>query len=542
MKKVILTKSSNREFATTMKVTSPDNAKSKIDYSELFRVVLKIPEKDVQLRILDAVNGRTSTGNIVHAICPNCKHTFDNAVLSGKEAGTQTDFLEGANKSDTTVVVPMDVTQTVSISSSNGQDFNIMSPVLQKAKVSLSAKQNLSTIPQNLTVSKDTESSQTPNMIEPQSADATAVTSNLPMKRKRKRKVCLPQVVKRSHAQMALTHMQPRLKSRKVQKSPELYQKASDDGNDACRRDSISSLDSDLIKDVLWLSPDEHKSKEDHIMRTMAEECLEADRRTEGLLTIHRTIVQNDLYALRRQIFVWKKFKKVQDLNYLLTDEDENCLQLAIAQDCFPKIIDVLISEGLNANEIDCHSNTCVHLAILNEIENESLRLLMRKIDPQLLLHLNDDGYTPLHMAVRANSYLRAEIMLNTLDERLLGKPIFNRNIRASLSEKEFGKYYEEICKNLEKQCGNVTRNAQPKLKKKVLETGDRKSGNTALFFAVENKLEHFVFFLLAHLTDPRILNYCGQDAKSYYSEFGKMLQLSLRVDSAMENVVSLLR
>lgn len=121
----------------------------------------------------------------------------------------------------------------------------------------------------------------------------------------------------------------------------------------------------------------------------------------------------------------------------------------------------------------------------------------MEKIDLKLLLHLNDDGYTPLHMVIRANSYIRAEIILNTLDERLLGKPSFTRNLSTSLTEAEFSKYYEEACKKLEQKYSNTTRNAQPKLKKKFLEMGDRKSGNTALFFSIENKLGKEVLMVL---------------------------------------------
>lgn len=149
----------------------------------------------------------------------------------------------------------------------------------------------------------------------------------------------------------------------------------------------------------------------------------------------------------------------------------------------------MLLNEGLDVNEIDNCSNTCIHLAILNEIELNSLRLLMQKIDLKLLLHLNDDGYTPLHVAVRTNNYMSAEIMLNTLDERLQTEPLFVRDVRTPSTEADFNKYYEEICRSLEQKYGNLRRNAQPKLKKKFLETGDRKSGNTALFFAIENKL-----------------------------------------------------
>lgn len=152
MKKVILTKSNSKTITTALKITSPDNAKSKSAYAELFRVVLQIPEKDVQLRILDAVNGKSSSEQIIHAMCPNCKKTFGNSSNSFKENATQTD-----------------ITEVVEPKSTGDQLSKVNDPI------------------------------------------------NSPLKRKRKRKVCLPQVVKRSHAQMAHTQLQPKLKTRKME-------------------------------------------------------------------------------------------------------------------------------------------------------------------------------------------------------------------------------------------------------------------------------------------------------------------------------------
>nr|XP_036214796.1 uncharacterized protein LOC106615599 isoform X4 [Bactrocera oleae] len=452
MKKVILTKSNSKTVTTAFKITSPDNAKSKLAYAELFRVVLQIPEKDVQLRILEAVNGKSSSSQIVHALCPNCKKTFGNSADSFKEKATQTDITErvthSTNEAIKVITLPLQSSQN-SLHPSNGDDSrNGNSPALQRTVIS-------TTITRNLTIAQQS--------VEPKSrGDQTSKVNdsiNAPVKRKRKRK------------------------------TPNIDQAPTNDLNRRNRSDSIISITSEFLNGISFESPEPHKTKEEHIIRKMAEEFIDADIRRDGLLAIHRTIIENDLDALRRQIFVWRKIRKVEDLNTLLTDDDENCLQLAIVQDCYPKIINVLLNEGLNTNEIDDHSNTSIHLAVLNEIEDNSLRLLMEKIDLKLLLHLNDDGYTPLHMVVRANSYIRAEIILNALDERLSGKPSFTRNFTSTSSENEFSKYYEDVCKKLEQKYSNTTRNAQPKLKKKFLEMGDRKSGNTALFFAIENKL-----------------------------------------------------
>lgn len=49
------------------------------------------------------------------------------------------------------------------------------------------------------------------------------------------------------------------------------------------RRDSIGTIASDFLFELLDM-PIEHTSREDHIMRLMAEEYFDADKRTDGLL------------------------------------------------------------------------------------------------------------------------------------------------------------------------------------------------------------------------------------------------------------------
>ncbi|XP_067624193.1 uncharacterized protein Charon [Eurosta solidaginis] len=549
MKKAILTKIVGKPVESAIKITNPHNHHYKLAYAELFRAVLQIPEKDIQVRILNAINGKSSTTEFVNAMCPTCKQTFGTKPELRKTISTQTDITEIVshinNQTLRLIAPPVETILSSTNSSTNSDDSHDRhSPILQKSVVSTSMTKDFTTARFSHPAACCLPTQRHQPIITRQE-EALPTQPHQQIKRKRKRKVCLPQVMKRSHAQMVQTHLQPKLKIKKVEtiKGPGVDYCMQASISNCDRRDSIGPIPLDDWIEELFKEPDEHKSKEEHIMRIMAEECLDAEKRTDGLLAIHRSIVANDLYALRRQIFVWRKLRKLVDLNELLTDEDENCLQLAIIQDCFPKVINILLNEGLNVNEVDYHSNTCIHLAILNEVELESLSLLMQKIDLKLLLHLNDDGYTPLHIAVRTDSYLRAEIIIRTLDERLGTKPILACNSGRVTTKDEFQKYYEDVCRLLEKiYSDDTTRNAQPKFKKKLLEAGDRKSGNTPLFFALENKLEHLVFFLLAHLTDPRIINFSGQDARSYYWEFGKTLNLSLKVDNAMENAVSLLR
>lgn len=210
MKKVILTKTNTKQATCAAKVTSPDSTKSKLAYAELFRAVLKIPEKDVQHRILDAVNGWPSTAQIVHALCPNCKQTFGNSTYNREEVATQTDVNEKISHSlnSTIKLEKLESTQSELNSNTNSDDSqDRRSPALQKSIISSTMTPNAASAP----VNQSTQAQQL------SISNEQTGTLLVPLKRKRKRKVCLPQVVKRSHAQIAQTQLQPKLKSRKVE-------------------------------------------------------------------------------------------------------------------------------------------------------------------------------------------------------------------------------------------------------------------------------------------------------------------------------------
>lgn len=152
------------------------------------------------------------------------------------------------------------------------------------------------------------------------------------------------------------------------------------------------------------------------------------------------------------------------------------------------------MNKGLSPNTLDADSNTIVHLAILNDITVTSLDYLMKHIDLKLILTLNDDGYTPLHLAIRQDRYLLAECLLNVLDQRLLKKMFYKRPVdeletNEPLLKKHFKDYYEKKCLQMaldEEADSCVIDN--PDLKQKLLQAGDRRSGNTALYFAIDNR------------------------------------------------------
>lgn len=156
----------------------------------------------------------------------------------------------------------------------------------------------------------------------------------------------------------------------------------------------------------------------------------------------------------------------------------------------------MLLENNLNPNTLDAESNTIIHLAILNDITVPALEHLMKRIDLKLLLTLNDDGYTPLHLAIRQDRYLLVECLINILDERLVNKIYYKRQLDEletdeNLIKKQFKDYYEKICLQMISDEEAVTIDNH-EFKQRLLQAGDRRSGNTALYFAIDNSFGRF--------------------------------------------------
>lgn len=154
----------------------------------------------------------------------------------------------------------------------------------------------------------------------------------------------------------------------------------------------------------------------------------------------------------------------------------------------------MLLTKGVNANTIDSQGNTVIHLSVLNDIDTTSLYHLMTHIDMKLLLALNNDGYTALQIAIRQDCYLLAECILNAMDKRLSGDVFYKRDYNILETDEKiiktnFKNYYENVCLQMEADDDDdrsIIRNDD--LKVKLLQAPDMRSGNTALFFAIENQ------------------------------------------------------
>ncbi|TDG49427.1 hypothetical protein AWZ03_004110 [Drosophila navojoa] len=327
-----------------------------------------------------------------------------------------------------------------------------------------------------------------------------------------------------------------------IQRRDSFISNLSDDLNNVNIMDLANGWDNYINNDI-----------QNTIYTTMENEYRKADiLSVEGLLPIHDAILVDDVQGVQRQAYVWSKLKGDVDFNELVSADGEDCLQLALTNDCDSEIVKVILTAGVLPNHIYEDSNTALHLAIINNVQLESLRQLMLRIDLNLLLKTNDDGYTALHIAVRHNRYKMAEVICDTIDQRELGESVYKRTSTEkeersidnnskgmdAKDEKQFAKFYEHACDRLDSNKDKLLRRA---LKHEILNASEARAGNVSLFYAIEGELEHFCYFLLAHLTNPDEENLSGHSPKSYHYEFARVLRINLKISRVMDKVVGIL-
>lgn len=434
------------------------------EYRELFAALLKIPDKDVRDRVTDAINGIQS--------CPNCRTKQQCQYIMN--VATQTEI---------------------------SYPSMLYNDVLEKETI-----------------------------VKPQ--------NNEKQLRRRKRKRNCPKVVKTAQYSGTLpilkqTPNQSKQVDSEVQQQPlKLMQCDSDDDALSVFFGNYNSnaLDIELQGNIF-----QTQNNLETIKRRMKIEWETCDQLNEsGYLPIHEAIVQNEILKLKRQLYVWK-FRK-WDLNTLTTEDNHNLIQLAIKSNCIKGIFDVLLKEELNLD--DCYDDGCniIHLAVTHLTSNGDVQeqknilqifeQLLKKIDLKILLEKNDDGLTPLHIAVKNNEYLMIETILNVINERLNLKNVVSLN-NPSADIQMFLRHYSRQCENFE---GNETNN----LKQEILNARDMKRGCSVLYFAMELGYDHLIYLLLAHMCNPTIKNFAGLDAKTYYTELGK----NARIVGVIEQIV----
>ncbi|KAH8251235.1 hypothetical protein KR032_003904 [Drosophila birchii] len=485
-------------------------------YEDIFKLLMRIPDKALQQRVIDAINGRNSADK--------------NAIShQGKQCSCGAQKVDAYTQTDT---------QTEIWTATSGTIKNIPMKYEEKPPI------------KHESVDPKTGG----NSSEPSPISTPIASPNQPVKmakkRGRKRNTCVPQVVKRSAAEMALKERDEKQLTPVISKRKKLeastsagikgghhVQRPAQERRDSVLSD-LSFDDSEINRVDDYIK---YGSSKDQIIEIMAAVFKKAKIKSEvGLLPIHDDILRNDNYGVRRQIFACNHASL--DINELLTEDGEDCLQLALTNETDTEIISLILGAGCLTDHIYENSNTALHLAVINNINVESFKILMRSIDLNLLLETNDDGYTVLHLAVRQNQFLIAETIFDIIDERDLGKAIYHRAIEAPVSdardEKSFAKYYDRACDRLE---ANRHQLKNRRLKTNVINSTEARAGNTPLFYAVESEQEHLCYFLLAHLADPDEENLSGHSPKSFHYEYARILRINLKVSRVMDKVTAIL-
>lgn len=153
-------------------------------YEDIFKQLMRLPDKDLQKRVIDAINGRSDKSPI--SSVNQCKQCANNSNKEQKpqkvNVSTQTDeitlMLETKEETKIKSVSPKKEENKVSVKPSDSPPKEECATLPQPAS------------PQPTTGPQDNKSSDTP--------------AKVPRKRGRRRNTCVPQVVKRSAAQMAL--------------------------------------------------------------------------------------------------------------------------------------------------------------------------------------------------------------------------------------------------------------------------------------------------------------------------------------------------
>ncbi|KAH8324192.1 hypothetical protein KR074_001232 [Drosophila pseudoananassae] len=496
-------------------------------FEEIFKSLMRIPDKALQQRVINAINGHNNSSSDKDSSTISHQGKQCSCGATKVDASTQTQWESEASKMPQGHYVPAKSEENPPIKNESADSTKNSSP---------------------------TDSNPISNSTPITSA---ALPLKVPKKRGRKRNTCVPQVVKRSAAQMALQEREDKqltpvvTKKKKLEVAVRTIEYINNSFKTPERRNSNMSdisLSGISLSDISFSAEDESRvqryiegTSTDLINNVMAQEFLKAKvKNEEGLFPIHDYILRGDVFGVKRQVFVFPHVNA--DINTLLSSDGEDCLQLALTNNVDAEIVSIIISAGCLLDHLYENSNTVIHLAVINNINLESVRVLMKHIDLNLLLEPNDDGYTALHLAVRYNQFHMAEAILDCIDERDLGEPIYRRTAETpntdGRDEKAFSKYYDRACDSLDM---NKTKLKTRSLKMDVINASETRAGNTPLFYAIEGELEHFCYFLLAHLADPDQENFIGHSPKSYHYDYARNLRISLKVSRVMDKVIGLL-
>lgn len=223
---------------------------------------------------------------------------------------------------------------------------------------------------------------------------------------------------------------------------------------------------------------------------------------------VHVCVKSDDLQLMDRLWEILHKFQ-LYNLLHLRNYNKETCLHLASAMNR-PKLLKEAIIYGADVNSVDVDGNTALHVAI-REKHNGCATVILttdvnqwEKVINIDLSVLNDNGYTPLHLASMSNNLT----VLKMLDAKAsqMKKPIFDdvegkhgNNALHIAIESEARELAEYLIQN-----------------KSINPSKMNKSGHTALYLARVVKANDLVNLMQRHsLIDDKHIMDDEDDASS---------------------------
>jgi ankyrin repeat protein len=147
---------------------------------------------------------------------------------------------------------------------------------------------------------------------------------------------------------------------------------------------------------------DEEKLHE--IMMTLVEA-----QRESGENYLFECIQNGTLEEIKDLVMILVKYKLL-DVLKSLTELDQNCLHLSILAGHY-NLLKVFLKLAVDVNQADAFGNTAMHLAVIQKSQ-ECVEILLTHVTNINVDELNDDGFAPLHLAVRNNDFPTVRLLV----------------------------------------------------------------------------------------------------------------------------------
>ncbi|XP_031772678.1 uncharacterized protein PF11_0213-like [Apis florea] len=159
-----------------------------------------------------------------------------------------------------------------------------------------------------------------------------------------------------------------------------------------------------------------------------------------GMLNIHRAVLNNQLYELQRLLLILKASKTNIDA---LTEDGMTSLELAIKSNASNDIVDLLLKAGAKPLSLELLHESAIIIAS-KQSSPFLLQLLNYVIDPKLLNRVDSLGMAPLHYCSLngyidgVNALIKSGAEVNLKDNRSGRTPFFHalENNHVSVAQK----------------------------------------------------------------------------------------------------------